>query len=156
MKIEKGRRVHLKVRLQVVEGEEIEKSVVEYIHGTGKMLPGLEKNLDGLEKGAKSQGVIKAKNAFGDASFQREKRMSRKEFPAETEFQVGARFAAKGADNRQDVILEVIAVDDESVTVQLRHPLADSDIEYEVEILSVTDTTPPPLPPDAVEMAEIE
>lgn len=150
VKVEAGRRVRLKVRLKIVNGEEIEKSVVEYIHGRGTMLPGLEKVLDGLEKGAKKDGVIKAKNAFGDASFQREKQMGRKEFPESLAIEVGAKFMAKGADNKQDVVLEIVEVNDDDVQVRLLHPLADKDIEYDFEVLSVTNPSPPPLPPDAL------
>lgn len=151
MKIEKGRRVRLKVKLTAADGgDEIEKSVVEYIQGSGTMLPGLEKVLEGLEAGAKKQGVIKAENAFGDASFQRDKRMARSEFPADAELAVGLRFMAKGADNQQDVVLEVVEVAKDEVHVQLRHPLADKDIAYELEVVQVTDPKPPPLPPELI------
>src|SRR4051794_30516865 len=64
VKIENGRRVTVKVDLAVVGGASLEKSTVEYIHGAGTMLPGLEKVLTGLEKSAKRDGVIKAKDAF--------------------------------------------------------------------------------------------
>ena len=44
----------MKVDLSVSgTGQQLEKSTVEYIHGGGMMLPGLEKVLEGLEKGAK-------------------------------------------------------------------------------------------------------
>ena len=150
MKIENGRRVRLKVKLKAVDGAEIEKSVVEYIHGSGTMLPGLERVLDGLEAGIKRQGVIKAANAFGDASFQREKRMSRREFPKDAKLKVGDRFMAKGADNQQNVILEIFKLTGDDVIVHLRHPLADTDIEYDVHVLQVTDPKPPPLPAAAL------
>lgn len=156
VKIEKGRRVRLKVQLTIVDGDEIEKSVVEYIHGGGTMLPGLERVLDGLEKGAKKSGVIQAKNAFGDASFQRDKQMSRTEFPADIKLEAGSRFMAKGADNKQDVVLEIAKADDKQVQVRLLHPLAEKDIAYDFEVLSVTDPTPPPLPPDALGASEDE
>jgi len=150
VKIENGRRVRLKVKLKAVAGAEIEKSVVEYIHGSGTMLPGLERVLAGLEAGAKKDGVIQAANAFGDPSFQREKRMSRREFPKDAKLKIGDRFMAKGADNQQNVILEIIKLTNDDVHVQLRHPLADTDIEFDVHVLQVTDPKPPPLPVDAL------
>ncbi|ACY13144.1 FKBP-type peptidyl-prolyl cis-trans isomerase [Haliangium ochraceum] len=150
MKIENGRRVRLKVQLKAVGGDIIEKSVVEYIHGGGTMLPGLERVLDSMESGTKKEGVIQAANAFGDPSFQREKRMSRKEFPKDAKLKVGDRFVAKGVDNQQNVVLEISKVGSDEVRVQLRHPLADNDIEYKVHVLQVTDPRPPPLPPEAL------
>ena len=59
MKIEKGRRVTLKVDLSVAGGQQLEKNQVEFIYGAGSMLSGLEAVLAGLEKGAKRDGVLK-------------------------------------------------------------------------------------------------
>ena len=64
VKIETGRRVTVRVELTVVGGGSLEKKTVEYIQGSGTMLPALEKLLTGLEKGAKRDGVLKAKEAF--------------------------------------------------------------------------------------------
>ena len=65
MKIEKGRRVTLKVDLSVAGGQQLEKSTVEYVQGAGTMLAGLEAALEGLEPGAKREGTLKPKDAFG-------------------------------------------------------------------------------------------
>lgn len=157
VKIEKGRRIRLRVMLKVVDGAELEKSVVEYIHGSGTMLPGLEAALQGLEKGAKKSGVIKAASAFGDPSRRVVKPMSRKEFPADAELAVGAEFLAKGADNNQDVLLRIAKIQGDSVEVHLLHPLADKDIEYDVEVLAVAElSAPPPIPVDALGASETE
>jgi hypothetical protein len=77
VKISAGVRVRLKVHLSVVGGETLEKSVVEFIQGGGTMLPGVERLLDGLEKGAKKKGVLKAKDAFGDPKLAPIKKMKR-------------------------------------------------------------------------------
>ena len=95
MKIEKGRRVTLKVDLSVAGGQQLEKNQVEFIHGSGAMLPGLETVLAGLEKGAKREGVLKAKDAFGNAAMHPLKKMKRSEFPKD------ARARARRAAGRQ-------------------------------------------------------
>jgi FKBP-type peptidyl-prolyl cis-trans isomerase 2 len=150
VKIEKGRRVRIKVMLKVKDGDVLEKNVVEYFQGGGVMLPGLEAVLEGLEKGAKKSGTLPAEKAFGDPSKHVEKVISRKEFPEDAEFEVGARFMAKGADGTTDVVLQVEKVTDDEIVCAMLHPLADKDIEYDVEVLQVTDPTPPPLPAQAV------
>jgi FKBP-type peptidyl-prolyl cis-trans isomerase 2 len=149
VKIEKDKRVKLKVRLQVKDGPVIEESQVAYFHGSGTMLPGLEDELDGLEAGAKKSGVIPAAKAFGSPEQRVEKTIPRSEFPADAKLESGTQFAAKGQ-NGQDVVLHVLESGKDEVKVQLLHPLADKDIAYEVEVLGVTDPTPPPLPVDAV------
>src|SRR5262245_54242344 len=104
VKIENGRRVTLKIELSVVGGATLEKSTVEYIHGTGTMLSGLESVLLGLEKGDKREGVIKAKDAFGNPAMHPLKKMKRAEFPKDVKLEVGEKMIAKGV-NDMNVVL---------------------------------------------------
>jgi FKBP-type peptidyl-prolyl cis-trans isomerase 2 len=154
VQIEKGRRVRIRVHLAIVDGDSIEKCVVEYVHGGGTMLPGLEAILGGKEKGAKLEGVLKAKEAFGNPALHPVKKMKRTEFPKDAKLVAGERFAAKGA-NGQDVVLSIEKVTSDEVDVKLVHPLADRDIRYEVEVLSVMDPPrPPPIPAQALKLEE--
>lgn len=152
MKIEKGRRVTLKVDLSVVNGASLEKSTLEFIQGSGTMLAGIEKILEGLEKGAKREGVLKAKEAFGATELP-PKKLKRSEFPKEAKLVVGEKFAAKG-ENDMNVVLKIEKVSDTEVEVRYIHPLAEKDIKYSVEVVAVTDPRPPPMPAAALELEE--
>ena len=154
MKIEHGRRVRMKVDLAVVGGDTLEKSVVEYIHGGGTMLPGLEKVLQGLEAGARKNGVLKARDAFGNPAMHPSKKMKRTDFPKDAKLTLGERFMAKGADGKTDVVLAIEKLAGEDVEVRLVHPLADKDLRYDIEVLAVTDPKPPPLPAKALKLEE--
>lgn len=149
MKIDKGKRVRLKVRLEESGGGLLEDGEVEYIQGSGQMLTGLEAAVAGLAQGAEKDGVIPAAQAFGDKSKQPTKTIPRAEFPGDAKLEVGAEFAAK-AENGQPVVLQVEEVSDKQVVVRLVHPLAKKDIKYQVKVLAVLDRTPPPLPADAL------
>lgn len=153
VKIAKGKRVRLKVHLSVAGGADLEKNVVEYVHGGGTMLSGLEAVLAGLEKGATREGVLKAKDAFGNPASHPVKRMKRTEFPKDARLVEGERFAARGADGLNVVMLIEKLVGDD-VQVRLVHPLAESDIAYKIEVLAVTDPSPPPLPATALRLEE--
>ena len=150
--IENGCRVTVKVELSVVDGASLEKSTVEYIQGAGTMLPGLETVLMGLEKGAKRSGVIKAREAFGATPLP-SKKLKRSEFPADAKLTVGEKFAAKG-ENGLDVVLLIEHVGDTEVDVRYLHPLAENDIKYSVEVVQVRDPRPPPVPAQALELEE--
>ena len=143
----------VKVDLAVVGGQPLEKSTVEYIHGAGTMLPGIEAVLAGLEKGAKREGVIKAKEAFGNPAMQPLKKMKRAEFPKDVKFQVGEQLVAKGG-NDMNVVLRIEKVSGDDVDVRLVHPLAEKDIKYSVEVVQVSDPRPPPVPAQALELEE--
>lgn len=154
MKIAKGLRITVKVDLAVDGGDSLEKSTVEYIHGGGTMLPGLEAVLEGLEKGAKRDGVLKAKDAFGNPAMHPSKKMGRGEFPKDAKLEPGAQFTAKGVGGRMDVVLQIVKADDKEVEVKLVHPLAAKDIKYSVEVLGVSDPKPPPMPAAALHLEE--
>lgn len=153
MKIEKGRRVTLKVDLSVAGGQQLEKNQVEFIQGAGVMLAGLEKVLEGLEKGAKREGVLKAKDAFGNPAMHPLKKMKRTEFPKDLDLKVGEKLVAKGV-NDLNVIMKIEKVGADEVEVRLLHPLAEKDIKYSVEVVNVTDPRPPPMPAAALELEE--
>ena len=153
MKIEKGRRVTLKVDLSVAGGQQLEKNQVEFIFGAGAMLSGLEAVLAGLEKGAKREGVLKAKDAFGNPAMHPLKKMNRAEFPKDLDLKIGEKLVAKGV-NDMNVIMQIEKVGADEVEVRLVHPLADKDIKYSVEVVQVSDPRPPPMPVAAMELEE--
>ena len=155
MKIEKGRRVQLKVDLAVAGGQQLEKSTVEYIQGAGTMLPGLEALLEGLEKGATRDGVLKAKDAFGNSAMHPLKKMKRTEFPKDANLEAGAKLVAASDDKaHMNIILQIVKVSGDDVDVRLVHPLAEKDIKYAVEVIQVTDPRPPPMPAGAMKLEE--
>lgn len=153
MKIENGRRVTVKVELSVVGGAALEKITVEYVHGAGTMLPGLESVLLGLEKGARREGVIKARDAFGNPAMHPIKKMKRTEFPRGVKLEVGEKLAAKGA-NDMNVVLRIEKISGDDLDVRLVHPLAEKDIQYTAEVIQVSDPRPPPVPAQALELEE--
>ena len=155
MKIEKGRKVTLKVDLSVAGGQQLEKSTVEYVQGGGSMLSGLEALLEGLEKGAKRDGLLKAKDASGNPAMHPLKKMKRTDFPKDAKLVEGDKLVAASDDKaKMNVILQIVKVSGDDVDVRLVHPLADKDIKYAVEVIDVTDPRPPPMPAKALKLEE--
>jgi FKBP-type peptidyl-prolyl cis-trans isomerase 2 len=144
VKIEFGKRVRVKVKLSV-DDKVIEESAVEYFQGSGTMLPGLESELEGMEPGSKKSGTIAPKSAFGAKSGN--KSIPRTEFPKDAQLDLGMKFQAKSEDGKTDVVLRVSAVDKDAVHCDILHPLAEKSVAFSVEVVSVTDPVPPPLPP---------
>ena len=139
----------LKVDLSVVGGAQLEKNTVEYIQGSGTMLPGLEKVLEGVEKGAKREGVLKPKDAFG--AQQPTKKLKRSEFPTDAKLATGEKLVGK-AENGMNVVLLIEKIAGDEVEVRYLHPLAEKEIKYVVEVVQVSDPRPPPMPAQALEL----
>lgn len=155
MKIAKGMRARVKVLLTIKGGDVLEKNVVEYIHGAGTMLPGIEQVLEGLEKGASKKGTLPAAKAFGDPKFEIKKSIPRAEFPGDADLEVGSKFVA-GGPNNTEIVLEVKKVTEDTVECVAKHALADKDLDYELEVMQVSDPKPPPLPAQALELEDAE
>ncbi|MDB4944113.1 MAG: FKBP-type peptidyl-prolyl cis-trans isomerase SlyD [Labilithrix sp.] len=159
MKVAEGRIVRIAVELRVKGGDLIESSArtgpVEYRHGSGQMLAGLESRLVGLEVGDEKRGTIPAAEAFGTAETQPKMTVPRASFPADVKLAKGARFEAKGPTGTP-VTLEVLEVADESTIARVVHPLADKDLDFDVKVLAVR-APPPPVPTAApVELLDVE
>ncbi|HEY1816636.1 MAG TPA: FKBP-type peptidyl-prolyl cis-trans isomerase [Kofleriaceae bacterium] len=155
MKIEKGRRVTLKVDLSVSGGQQLEKNTVEYVQGSGTMLSGLESVLEGLEPGAKREGTLKPQEAFGNPAVHPTKMMKRSEFPKDTKLTVGEKLVAASDDKaKMNVILQIAKITGDDIEVRLVHPLAEKSITYKVEVMQVTDPRPPPMPAKALKLEE--
>jgi FKBP-type peptidyl-prolyl cis-trans isomerase SlyD len=154
MKISAGLSVQIEYELRVKGGAVVESSSrsgpLRYVHGQGKMLPGLERRLEGLAPGEERTGVIPAAEAFGSEDSMPTKEMSRKDFPDGVKLEVGSVFEAKsptGAPLR----LKLVSVEAKVVKARLLHPLVGVDLEFRAKVLSVTDPLPPP-PPGVVEL----
>lgn len=151
MRIEDGMKVKLEYELAVDGGDVLESSEktgpLEYVHGQGRMLPGLEKRLEGCEKGDEREGVIPPSEAYGNPEDLPTKGLKRDEFPKGVALEIGARLEATGPDGTP-VAFEIIEIGDEIIVVRFTHPLAGKGIRFKVKVLDVADPTkPPPIPP---------
>ena len=145
MKIEPGRVVTLSFDLCDERGEIIEASdisgAVSFIHGQGAIIPGLDKRLSGLETGAEADFTFAPQEAFGSVDAAPKKLLSRSEFPADADLRVGAEFEA-GIPGGQKIKLVIDAVNADTVSVRMVHPLAGQTVRMSVKVLGVRPATP--------------
>lgn len=157
MRITRGEKVRLEYELKVQGGEVIESShkggPIVYVHGEGKMLPALEKRLEGMAIGEEKRGTIPAAEAFGNEESLPTRDLPRREFPAGEKLEPGRVFEARDPNGRP-VSFRILSVGDDVVKVRFLHPLAGKDIEFYVKVLVIDDpnlrrreSVPPPPPP---------
>jgi len=157
MSVSSGNIVRIDCELTLAEGGDVIESSkktgpVEYKHGTGQMLKGLEKQLEGMNVGDEKSGVIPAAEAFGTEDTQPTMTIPKKEFPKDSKIAVGDAFEAKNPQGIP-VKLKVETVDDEKVVARVVHPLAGKDVAFKVKVLA---TRPPPPPVPQIEEVEAE
>lgn len=144
MKITKDTMVSIHYTLHDAEGNELDsssgKEPLQYVHGNGMLIPGLEEMLEGKEPGLKFKAVIEPKDAYGEYNDKLVVEVPREQFETGTPIEVGMKFQAGTADG-QVVVVRVIDVNDKIVKVDGNHELAGKQLTFDVEIVDVREAT---------------
>lgn len=141
MKIDKGCEVTMHFTLSLPDGSVADSSrdddPITFILGEGEMAEGLELALYGLTAGDKQTLTIGPREGFGFHNPEFVHVMPHDKFDPEITLEPGLVIEFTTADEElvPGVLLEV---EEESVTVDFNHPLADKEIVFDVEILAVT------------------
>ncbi|RKH10577.1 peptidylprolyl isomerase [Corallococcus praedator] len=143
MKIANGRVVALEYRLHLGDGEVIDQSApgqpLAYLHGHKQIVPGLEGALDGLDVGESKQVVVTPEQGYGQHNPEGLRTVPRTMLPPGFTPQVGQTLMAQTEDG--NVPLRIQTVNDDSVVVDLNHPLAGKTLHFDVTVREVRDAT---------------
>jgi FKBP-type peptidyl-prolyl cis-trans isomerase SlyD len=142
MRIEANKFVALNYTLTLDTGDVVDRSEegdpLGFIYGSGSIINGLEKQLLGLEPGAKAKITVEAEDGYGPVRTELVQRLPKKHFPDEVK--EGMTFEAEGAHG--PVVLLVREGGPETVLVDLNHPLAGKRLHFDVHVASVREPTP--------------
>lgn len=107
-----------------------------FLTGSEQIIPGLEKQLVGMNKGDKQTVKVPAAEAYGEHNPEMVGDVERSRFPADVS--VGQMYAT---DPQGLSAIKVVAVTDTTVTVDGNHPLAGQELTFAVEITDLRDAT---------------
>lgn len=142
MIIEKDRVVSIDYTLRDNSGNLIDSSEgsdpLEYLHGNGNIIPGLEKALAGKKAGDKLTCSIAAADAYGERDDSLIFKVNKSEFEG-ADIEVGMQFEAHGEEGAQ--IVTVVGIEGEEVTIDANHPLAGETLNFDVKIVDVREAT---------------
>ena len=138
-KIEKGKKVKFDYTL-TVDGQVVETSKgkvpLEYVHGEGKIILGLEKALAGMKVGDTKKVKIEPKDAYGEINNQAYRELPKTSFPANFEAAPGMVIELKDPDG--NVIPAIVwEVKEQAIVLNFNHPLAGKTLEFDVKIVSI-------------------
>ncbi len=102
-----------------------------FLFGAGDTIPGLEKHLEGAEVGETRKFVIPAKDAYGVYNADLNHTLPRSSFPQELELKVGRPIYVN------DKQMNVIGLDETTVSVDENHPLAGKELHFTTNIISI-------------------
>lgn len=113
---------------------------IEYVHGYGMLVPGLEAALVGLKVGEAKKVVVSPEEGFGERDEELLLEVDRSDFPRPEKVKEGDEFIAESPDG-EEVPMRVLEVKADSVVVDANHPLAGVTLHYEVKVEEVREAT---------------
>ena len=111
-----------------------------YLHGTGSIVPGLEKALVGKGAGDSLKVRVAPADAYGELIPDGIKTIERAAFEGVDVVEVGMAFDAEAPDGTEQQIV-VTKVEGDNVTIDINHPLAGVALNFDIKILSVREAT---------------
>lgn len=137
--IKTGKKVKFDYILKVA-GEEIANSQksgpVEYTCGNKQIVPGLERQMEGLKAGDKRTFMVAAQEAYGQVDAAAFKEVPKTALPADLEPKVGQILSVRDVNGNSFPVV-ISEVKDDKVILNFNHPLAGKELQFEVTILEV-------------------
>jgi len=123
-----------------VDDKDVESNLLEYLHGHGNIIPGLERPLTGAKLGDTLDIIAEAEDAYGEFDPDSVITVSRKSFPPDFEIRLGETMRLRDASGHvfQGV---ATALSEDSVELDLNHPMAGKDLHFKVTVLAIRPAT---------------
>lgn len=108
---------------------------LDYLHGAGHIVPGLEAALAGHVPGDHFRASVPPEAGYGARQGDGPKAFPRANFPP-GEVQVGMRFFARGPGGDPFPVW-IVGLEGEHVLIDINHPLAGATLNFEVNVVAV-------------------
>jgi len=135
LKIEKDVVVTLDYSLEV-DGKEVDSGPIEFLHGHGNIIPGLEMEVEGMNLGEEKEVLVKANDAYGHYDPELEIEVPQTSFPPDFEIELGRPMRLQDGEGHMFTGIAV-AITDETVKLNLNHPLAGKDLLFKTKVTNL-------------------
>jgi len=135
-------KIHFTGKLEdgTVFGSTANREPLEFELGEGRIIPGIEKAVEGMNVGESKTVKVPPEQAYGQHQAELVQEISRDRFLKDVEPQVGQKFEIprqKGL----PMAVKVVGVSESTVTLDANHPLAGRDLTFDLELLEIPSKT---------------
>ena len=110
---------------------------LEFVLGLGRVIPGFEEAVIGMNSGESKTIKIPADKAYGPHREEMVVSLERKQLPVHIKPEVGQQLEV-GEPGGQKILVKVTGVSESKVTLDANHPLAGKDLTFEIELLEIS------------------
>ncbi|MFV0336801.1 MAG: peptidylprolyl isomerase [Chthoniobacterales bacterium] len=148
MKITSGKVVSIDYTLTDDEKNTIDSSkggeALAYLHGSGQIIKGLEKALEGRSEGDTFKVRIAPEDGYGMHDPGKTAQVPREQLKDIPNLEVGMQLQASGDPSGHGhgvQILQVTKIEDDKVTLDANHPLAGKNLNFDIEIKTIREAS---------------
>jgi FKBP-type peptidyl-prolyl cis-trans isomerase 2 len=109
---------------------------LEFTVGAGEIIPGLDREVEGMAVGETKQVDVAPGDAYGEHDPARQQTVPRDQIPGHIPTDVGTQLQLQTPDG-QAVPVVVTEATDEEVTLDANHPLAGKTLKFDVELVEI-------------------
>jgi len=136
----------LKIDGEVVDTSEDGDPII-FLQGAGQIIPGLEKAIYGLTAGDKKSVTVSPEDGYGEIDPDSIVEVPKDEFPEDFPLELGVEITVNTEDEDDESLEEemeatIVAINEDTVTLDFNHPLAGKSLNFDVNILEVREATP--------------
>lgn len=144
MKIEADKVVSIDYTLKDDQGTVIdtsnERGPLSFLFGSGTIIPGLENELEGKEKGDSFSVTVEPKEGYGEYDDTMMFEVGKDQFQDSSQIEEGMQVQAQNNQGHVQ-ILTVKSIGDEKVTLDANHPLAGQKLFFDVSVTDVREAS---------------
>jgi len=122
----------------VFDNSEKHEAPLEFIVGSGQIIPGFEEAVVGMKVGEEKQITLEPKEAYGDYNPDLVKKIPKNCFPEDQDVQQGMIYMMNIPDGRQ-VPVKITDVEEDAITIDLNPPLAGKTLIFKIKIVAIVE-----------------
>ena len=114
----------------------VSREPLEVTLGEGKLIPGFENAVIGMNVGDKTTANIPASDAYGERREDLEVTVEKAQLPDDITPEVGMQLQLNQP-NGQPVPVQITKVEEEQIILDANHPLAGKDLTFDIELVDI-------------------
>ena len=113
---------------------------IQFIHGRGNIIPGLERELAGMKVGDTKIVHVQPEDAYGTFDPNAFTDVARDQFPPDFEIRIGGEIRVRTTSGHFLTAI-IDSMQDENVKLNLNHPLAGKELHFDAKIVDLRNAT---------------
>ncbi|MFT4304450.1 MAG: FKBP-type peptidyl-prolyl cis-trans isomerase [Candidatus Woesearchaeota archaeon] len=145
MSVKDGDKVKVHYKGTLDDGKEFDNSEkhgkpLEFEVGTSQVIKGFENAVRGMNVDEEKDVNIPVEEAYGQVNPQLVQKVPRKEFPLKEEPKVGMMLVLNHPQGMK-IPAKIVEIDDENITLDMNHPLAGKNLNFNIKLVEIMDKT---------------